>query len=370
TLRQAVSAFRDDELVLQWGAMAATAAAALWDMESFHAVITRQLQLAREAGALALLATALQGAGIVLTWRGDFAGAGSVVAEADAVTGATGVHIAPYGAMLLAAYQGPEDEAFPLLKTTIDDATASGEGLGVQYARWATAVLCNGLGHYEEALAAARQASDAVPELFVSHWALAELVEAGVRSGNAGLAAEAAERLVEATSPSDADWGLGIAARSRALVSDGGATEPLYEEAVARLGRTPVRPELARAHLLYGEWLRREGRRVDAREQLRSAYEMLSDFGADAFAERARRELAATGMKVRKRTDETRDQLTAQEQQIARLAATGHTNPEIGAQLFLSPRTVEWHLRKVFLKLDIHSRRELREALPGGAHAA
>jgi DNA-binding CsgD family transcriptional regulator len=370
TLRQAVSAFRDDELVLQWGAMAATAAAALWDMESFHAVTTRQLQLAREAGALALLATALQGAGIVLTWRGDFTGAASVVVEADAVTGATGVHIAPYGAMLLAAYQGHEDEASALLKTTIDDATASGEGLGVQYAHWATAVLCNGLGHYEEALAAARQASEAVPELFVSHWALAELVEAGVRTGNADLAAEAAERLVEAASPSGADWGLGIAARSRALVSEGAAAEPLYEEAIAWLGRTPVRPELARAHLVYGEWLRREGRRVDAREQLRSAYEMLSDFGAAAFAERARRELAATGMKVRKRTDETRDELTAQEQQIARLAANGRTNPEIGAQLFLSPRTVEWHLRKVFLKLDIHSRRELREALPGGAHAA
>jgi DNA-binding CsgD family transcriptional regulator len=370
TLRKAASAFREDELVLQWGAMAATAAAALWDMESFHAIITRQLQLAREAGALAVLATALQGAGIVFTWRGDFSGAASVVTEADAVTHATGVHIAPYGAMLLAAYRGRDDEAFPLFKTTIDQATASGEGLGVQYARWATAVLCNGLGHYETALAAARQASDALPELFVSHWALAELAEAGARTGNAGLAAAAAERLVEVTSPSGADWGLGIAARSKALVSEGGAAEALYAEAIARLGRTPLAPELARAQLLYGEWLRREGRRVDAREQLRSAYEMLSDFGAGAFVERARRELAATGITVRRRSDETRGQLTAQEQQIARLAANGHTNPEIGAQLFLSPRTVEWHLRKVFLKLDIHSRRELREVLPSGAHAA
>jgi DNA-binding CsgD family transcriptional regulator len=350
--------------------MAATAAAALWDMESFHSVITRQLQLAREAGALALLATALQGTGIVLTWRGDFSGAASVAAEADAVTRATGVRIAPYGAMLLAAYQGREDEAFQLLKTTIDDATAGGEGLGVQYARWATAVLCNGVGRYGEALVAARRASEAVPELFVCHWALAELVEAAARTGDTGVAAEAAERLAEATSPSGADWGLGIAARSKALASEGGAAEPLYAEAIARLGRTPLRPELARAHLLYGEWLRREGRRVDAREQLRSAFEMLSDFGAGAFVERARRELAATGMTVRKRTEETRDQLTAQEQQIARLAANGHTNPEIGAQLFLSPRTVEWHLHKVFGKLDIHSRRELRETLPGGAHAA
>jgi DNA-binding CsgD family transcriptional regulator len=369
TLRKALSA-RDDELVLQWGAMAATAAAALWDMESFHAVITRQLQLAREAGALALLSTALQGAGIVLTWRGDFSGAASVVAEAETVTGATGVHIAPYGAMLLAAYQGREDDPFPLLSRTIDDATASGEGLGVQYAHWATAVLCNGLGRYGEALAAARRSSDAVPELFVSHWALAELVEAGVRAGNADLAAEAAERLVEATAPSAADWGLGIAARSLALVSEDDAAEAMYEEAIARLGRTPLRPELARAHLLYGEWLRRAGRRVDARQNLRTAYEMFTSFGSDGFGERARRELLATGETVRKRTDETRGQLTPQEQQIARLAADGHTNPEIGAQLFLSSRTVEWHLHKVFTKLDISSRRQLRTELPVGAHGA
>ena len=369
TLRKALSA-RDDELVLQWGAMAATAAAALWDMESFHAVITRQLQLARETGALALLSTALQGAGIVLTWRGDFSGAASVVAEAETVTGATGVHIAPYGAMLLAAYQGREDDTFPLLTRTIDDATASGEGLGVQYAHWATAVLCNGLGRYGEALAAARRSSDAVPELFVSHWALAELVEAGVRAGNADLAAEAAERLVEATTPSAADWGLGIAARSLALVSEDDAAEAMYEEAIARLGRTPLRPELARAHLLYGEWLRRAGRRVDARQNLRTAYEMFTSFGSDGFGERARRELLATGETVRKRTDETRGQLTPQEQQIARLAADGHTNPEIGAQLFLSSRTVEWHLHKVFTKLDISSRRQLRTELPVGAHGA
>jgi DNA-binding CsgD family transcriptional regulator len=370
TLREAVSAFREDDRVLQWGAMAATAAAALWDMESFHAVIARQLRLAREGGALALLATALQGAGIVFTWSGDFRGAGSLVAEAEAVAGATGVQIAPYGRMLLAAYHGQDDEASALLKRTIEEATASGEGLGVQYGYWATAVLCNGLGRYGEALAAARQASGVVPELFVSHWALAELAEAAVRTGEAGLAAEAAERLGDVTGPSGADWGLGIAARSRALVSEGEAAETLYEEAVARLGRTPLRPELARAHLLYGEWLRREGRRVDSREQLHSAYEMFSALGADAFAERARRELAATGAKARKRTDETRGQLTPQEQQIARLAAHGHTNPEIGAQLFLSPRTVEWHLHKVFAKLDISSRRQLREALPSSAHSA
>jgi hypothetical protein len=340
TLRKAVSAFREDESVLRWGAMAATAAAALWDMESFHAVITRQLRLARDAGALGLLATALQGAGIVVTWSGDFAEAASLVAEADAVTATTGISISPYGGMLLAAYQGREADASTLLKTTIDDAGASGEGLGVQYAGWATAVLSNGLGRYGEALAPARQASDDTPELFVSHWALAELVEAAVRTRNPRLAAEAVDRLVAATSATDSDWALGVAARSRALASEGAAAEALYVEAIARLGRTPVRPELARAHLLYGEWLRRENRRVDARAQLLVAHEMLNAIGMEAFAERTRIELLATGEKVRKRVVESREELTSQEAQIARLARDGLSNPEIGARLFLSGRTV------------------------------
>jgi len=373
TLRKAVSAFRDDEKVLQFGGMAARAAATLWDVVSWDAVITRQVQLARDAGALAQLATALQGKGIVVTWSGDFSGAASVVAEADAVTAATGIRIASYGRMLLAAYQGREAEASALLTTTIENATARGEGVGVQFARWTTALLFNGLGRYEDARVAARQASDAAPELFISHWALeshwalAELVEACVRSGNSSLAAEALERLVEAPSASGTDWGLGIVARSRALVSENEAAEALYLEAIARLGRTPLRPELGRAHLLYGEWLRREKRRMDARDQLRTAYEMFISIGADAFAERTRRELLATGEKVRKRGDETRGQLTAQEEQIARLATDGQTNQEIGAQLFLSPRTVEWHLHKVFTKLGITSRMQLRDTLPGAA---
>jgi DNA-binding CsgD family transcriptional regulator len=369
TLRKAVSAFRDDEKVLQFGAMAATAGAALWDVESWDAAITRQLQLAREAGALAQLATALQGKGIVVTWSGDFRGAASVIAEADAVTAATGIRIASYGGVLLAAYQGREAEASALLTTTIENATASGEGVGLQFARWASAVLFNGLGRYGEALVVARQASDAAPELFISHWALAELVEACARSGNSNLAAEALERLVEAPSASGTDWGLGIVARSRALVSEDDAAEALYLEAITRLGRTPLRPELARAHLVYGEWLRRENRRMDAREQLRTAYELFISFGADAFAERTRRELLATGEKVRKRSDETRGQLTAQEEQIARLAADAQTNQEIGAQLFLSPRTIEWHLHKVFTKLGVASRMQLRDKLPDVARA-
>ena len=363
TLRKAVDAFRDDETVLQWGAMAATAAAALWDMDGFRAIITRQLQLARDTGALALLGTALQGGGIVVAWSGDFREAASVVTEADAVTGTTGIRIAPYGGMLLAAYRGRDDEASALLKSALNASAASGEGLGVQYARWATAILANGLGRYEEALAAARQASDDTPELFVSHWALAELVEAAIRTGNDGLAAEAVDRLVDATSGSDADWGLAITARSQALASEGEDSEGLYIEAIDRLSRTPVRPELARTHLLYGEWLRREGRRLDAREQLRTAHDLFEAIGMEAFAERARRELLATGERVRKRSDETRDHLTPQEEQIARLAREGRSNPEIGAQLFISARTVEWHLHKVFAKLGINSRKQLRTVL-------
>jgi DNA-binding CsgD family transcriptional regulator len=364
TLRQAVDAFRDDETVLQWGAMAATGAAALWDMESFTAVLDRQLQLARDAGALPLLTTALQGKGIVVTWGGEFDEAASVVAEADEVSGATGISIAPYGGMLLVAYQGREAEASALLESAIAAATASGEGLAVQYARWATAILFNGLGRYGEALGPAQQASDDTPELFVSQWALAEVVEAAARTGNAGLAAEAVERLADATSASDADWGLGIAARCRALVSQGEAAESLFVEAIDRLGRTPLRPELARAHLLYGEWLRRENRRVDARGELHAAHELCRTTGMEAFAERARIELLATGEKVRKRDVETRAELTPQEAQIARLARDGLSNPEIGARLFISARTVEWHLRKVFTKLGISSRRDLRSALP------
>jgi DNA-binding CsgD family transcriptional regulator len=363
-LRGAVNVFREHETVLQWGAVAATGAAALWDMDAFQAIIARQVQLARGAGTLALLATALEGAGIVVTWSGDFTEAASLVAEADAVRGATGISISPYGGLLLEAYRGREIDALELVQRTIDNATASGEGLGVQYAHWAAAVLFNGLGRYEEALFAARQASEATPELFVADWALVEEVEAGIRSGNAAVAAEAVERLADDTSATESDWALGVVARSQALVREGEAAEALYVEAIARLGRTPLRPELARAHLLYGEWLRREGRRVDARDQLRTAHDQLGAIGMEAFAERARRELAATGEKVRKRSDETRDDLTPQENQIARLARDGLSNPEIGAMLYLSSRTVEWHLRKVFAKLGISSRRQLRGALP------
>jgi DNA-binding CsgD family transcriptional regulator len=367
-LKLAVSAFRGQEISvekgLQWSVLASCASVELWDFESWDAVITRQMELARDAGALAPLSIALNGEGIVLAWSGDFPAAAGVVAEADAVTGATGTRIAPYGGMLLAALRGRQVEACALINAAIDDATARGEGLAVQYARWATAVLHNGLGGYEQALSAARQASDDTPDLFLSVWALPELVEAAIRSGRPRLAAEACERLADSANVSSTDWGLGIAARSRALLSEAESADSHHREAIARLTRTRLRTELARAHLLYGEWLRRENRRGDARTQLRTAHDQFTSIGMDAFAERARRELLATGEKLRKRSAESRDELTAQERQIAHLARDGLSNPEIGARLFLSPRTVEWHLHHVFTKLGIRSRRQLARALP------
>ena len=366
-LKRAVSAFRGDEISvekgLQWSVLASSASAELWDFESWDSVITRQMRLARDAGALVPLAIALNGQGIVVTWSGDFAAAARVVVEADAVTDATGTRVAPYGAMLLAASRGREKEACALIGQTIEDATASGEGLAVQYAHWATAVLYNGLGRYDQALAAAQRASDDMPDLFVLVWALPELTEAAIRSGRARVAAAACERLAASASVSGTDWGLGIAARSAALLKDGDAADGLYREAIERLSRTPLRPELARAHLLYGESLRRENRRVDARVQLRTAYGLFTSIGMEAFAERSRRELQATGETMRKRRVQARDDLTEQERQIARLARDGLSNPEIGTRLFLSPRTVEWHLRKVFVKLGIRSRRDLSRAL-------
>jgi len=248
---------------------------------------------------------------------------------------------------------------------------ARGEGRWLTAAHWVTAVLNNGLCRYDEALAAAEQASSEYPdEPGLAASSMAELIEAAARTGQPERAADAMRHLSETTTTAGSDWALGILARSRALLSDGESAECSYREAIDRLGRTRVRVELARAHLVYGEWLRRQNRRVDARDQLRTAYEMLTAMGIDGFAERARRELLATGETVRKRTVETARQLTGQEAQIARLAGEGNTNPEISAQLFLSPRTVEYHLHKAFRKLGISSRRELRRVLPNLERAA
>ena len=239
--------------------------------------------------------------------------------------------------------------------------TSRGEGRGVA-TQYAVALLYNGLGRYDKALAAAELACE-YDDIGVVGWSLTELVEAAVRSGQPARASGALQRLSETTRASGTDWALGIEARSRALLSEGEAAEDCYREAIERLGRTRMRPAAARAHLLYGEWLRRENRRRDARAELRTAYDLFTAMGIEAFAERARRELLATGETVRKRTVETASELTAQEAHIARLAVDGRTNAAIGAQLFLSTRTVEWHLGKVYTKLGVGSRRELRRAL-------
>ena len=288
------------------------------------------------------------------------------IAELEAITKATGTHIAPYAQLLLAAFRG-ETGALPLIESTIRDAGASGQELGVQWAEWVSAILFNGLARYDRALASAQRAADETPQLQFSPWASTELVEAAVRAARPELASGALERVISATAPCNTDWSLGIQARCRALVSEGESAERLHREAIERLSRTRLRPELARAHLLYGEWLRRENRRVDARVQLHAAHDQFASIGMEGFADRARAELQVTGEKVRKRTVQTRDDLTAQERQIGALARQGLSNPEIGAQLFLSPRTVEWHLHNVFTKLGIRSRRELAGVLGSSA---
>ena len=372
-LRQAAHVFAEDEITLEeglrYGWAAPVAAAIVWEEECWHAIVARLLQSLREAGLLVHLPIWMESMAIVTAWRGDFAAAASLIAEAEAITAATGSGFARYAAVFLAGLRGAETEAGPLIQAVITDSRAAGQGVGVQWSQWVSAILYNSLGRYEEALAEAQQAAEQAPELFISMWALAELIEAASRTGQTRLAADALGRLAEATSVGQTDWGQGIYARSRALLSDGQDAEGFYREAVGRLSRTRLRPDLARAHLLYGEWLRREGRRADARAQLRTAYDMCAAIGMEAFAERARRELLATGETVRRRTPGTHDQLTPQEAQIARLARAGLSNQEIGTQLFLSTRTVEWHLSKVFTKLEISSRRQLQRALPDRASA-
>jgi DNA-binding CsgD family transcriptional regulator len=367
-LRRAVAAFASDEVsveeVLRWGWLASRAANLIWDYDRGLEIAACAVQLARNSGSLEVLAAADNAWGQAAAFGGDFAGAAVSEAEVEAVKTATRTRIAPHAAVVLAGLRGQEAEASELIDGIVAESSAGGQGTAAQYAHWATSVLMNGLGRYEEALAAAVKASEDMPELHIASWALSELIEAATRCENAELADGALARLGEQTDACDTDWALGIHARSRALLSEGEAAERWYREAIDRLGRTRLRPDLARAHLLFGEWLRRANRRVDARAELRAAHELFVTIGMEAFAERAQGELLATGEKVRKRTAETRDELTPQERQIARLARDGQSNPEIGAQLFLSPRTVEWHLRKVFVKLEIHSRWELPNALP------
>jgi DNA-binding CsgD family transcriptional regulator len=367
-LRRASSAFAAAETPAEnsfrWTALPPIPSYVLWDDESWHTINARQLGLAREAGALARLPMGLITGAVIDAWSGEFGKAAEATAEAGAIVEATGTRLAPYAAMLLVALQGREADGLALIESAIDDAAAVGQGFAVQWGEFVKAILFNGLGRYDEALVAAQRASDDTPELFISSWALAELIEAASRSGAPGHAASALERLTEDTAVAGTDWGLGIAARSRALLTNGDAADSLYREAIQRLGRTRLAPELGRAHLVYGEWLRRDHRRLDAREQLRTAHELFKDLGVEAFAERARLELQATGERARKRTVDNRDELTPQETQVTRLASEGHTNREIAARLFISASTVEYHLRKAFRKLEVKSRTQLADRLP------
>jgi DNA-binding CsgD family transcriptional regulator len=344
---------------LRWLWLAGAVAGRLWDLEAWDLFSARLVRLARDAGALTELILALGTRPMFHVFAGEFAIAASLVEEVGAIAGPCGHRISLYGAVSLAAFRGRETEASQVIETTSRDFQAAGEGMGLTVGQWATAVLYNGLARYEDAFVAAELASADHDNLRHSAWALAELVEAASRTGRSERGAEALRRLTEITRASGTDWALGIEARSRALLCDGEAAECLYREAIDRLARTRVRVELARSHLLYGEWLRRERRRLDARQQLRKAYELFLQFGAEAFAERARVELNATGERTRKRSPDTRDELTPQEAQISRLAAEGATNQEIAEQLFISASTVDYHLRKAFRKLGVRSRTQL-----------
>jgi DNA-binding CsgD family transcriptional regulator len=374
-LRHARSAFASTDVpaaeALWWGWLAPAAGYVLWDDHDWD-LTARQVQLAREAGALDQLPLLLSRMAMDAVWRGDLGAGASLIAEADAVRAATGSRQVSYAAAALAAFRGREAEAAPLIQATLERAAAGGQGATVPGAHWAAAVLCNGLGRYEEALAAARQANEREHEhAFASAWVLPELIEAAARSGSMRTASDALDLLAERARAGGTDWGLGIEARCRALLSEGEQAEQCYREAIERLGRTRLRPELARAHLLYGEWLRRGRRRGEAREQLRTAHGMLEAIGMEAFAARARRELRATGETARKRVVAAADgELTAQEAQIARMARDGLSNPEIGARLFLSPRTIQYHLGHVFAKLGITTRSQLRSILPPSPDAA
>jgi DNA-binding CsgD family transcriptional regulator len=363
-LKAALKAFREAPVLppeeSRWRSLACRAADVVWDEESWRLLATRELQRARDAGALTATPLLLSALSFIQVLCGELSAADSLLDEIRATTAATGIPAHPYVDIWVAALRGREPELSALVEGLATDAKARGEGFALPFAGQAIAALYNGLGRYEEAFAAVREVVDVAPHSELSMpGAGDELVEAAARAGERRIAEQALERLTVTTRPSGSDWACGVEARSRALLSDGDAAERLYQEAIERLRRTRVRLQLARTHLLYGEWLRRERRRLDARVQLRTALELFTNMGTEAFAGRAERELLASGERVRKRQVETREQLTNQETQVARLAGDGLSNREIGARLIISPHTVAYHLRKVFSKLDITSRNQL-----------
>jgi DNA-binding CsgD family transcriptional regulator len=350
----------------RWLAQACRVAADLWDDESLTLLSERQLEDCRKAGALSALPVALNDRSWTHLVCGELAAAAALLEEAQAITDATGVAAVPYARLWLPALQGNESAFRRLVETKLKEAESRGEGFALTVADLVIAVLYNGLGRYDAALAACL-GTDAGDDLV--GWAESELIEAAVRCEEPQAAELSLERLAAAARASGTDWALGVEACSRALLSDGEAADALYREAIERLARTRVGLQLARAHLLYGEWLRRERRRREARDQLHTALEMFTSMGTEAFAERSKRELLATGEHARKRSVETRDDLTPQEAQIARLANEGLSNAEIGARLFVSQSTVAYHLRHVFSKLNIASRHQLAQVLEDGLAA-
>jgi DNA-binding NarL/FixJ family response regulator len=368
-MRRTLEVFRGEgvsaEEELRWMWHASILAVAQWDDLAWATLAGRYVELARSTGSLAVLPLALSTRVVELLWHGSLAEAASLTTELDTITVATGLRITNYGALAVAAWQGREADTKKLMQASVSDAKARGEGIGLTVAGWVSAVLYNGLGRFQAARDAAARASDDPPEPGAVHWAAVELVEAAVRSRDHESATVALERVMATTQASSTDWARGVEARSRALLSQGGQADHLHREALDWLGRGRLRPDLARAHLLYGEWLRRERRRTDARTQLRRAHELFTEVGMTAFAERAARELRATGESARRRDVQTSTNLTPREAQIAHLAIQGLSNPEIGGRLFVSPRTVEYHLSHIFAKLNITSRSQLEYTLTG-----
>jgi DNA-binding CsgD family transcriptional regulator len=361
-LEAAPGSAKDNE-PMHWLGFQQCAASALWDYETLHRLVVQHVPAARDVGALQLLSSALNTLALVSAFEGDFEHAASLLSEATQIVEASGTGALPWARAIVAAWKG-EADATGTIEDLITRALSVGSGQALKCSQWASAMLNNGTMQYDGALAVALEA-DRQPWEWGAQFYVHELIEAAVRCGERDIADATLERLAESTSASGTDWALGIQRRCEALLANDTNAEALYREAIAHLGRTRLRPETARAHLLYGEWLRRENRRIDARAELQTAYDMFLSMGINAFAERARHELLLTGATVRKRVVESYAELTPQELEVSRLAVDGMTNAEIGARLFISVRTVEWHLRKVFTKLGVSSRRELKGVLPG-----
>jgi DNA-binding CsgD family transcriptional regulator len=370
--RQAIKAFRSDtvrtEARLRWSWLAGRTSALIWDYDAWDAFTRDQVVAAQAAGALTVLPMTLSESAGVQVFAGRLSEAESLFEQADAVADATGTRTAQYGAVLVAAYRGCEPEARPFIDAAAKDFAARGEGMGLNLTGYADAVLYNGLARYDDAYVAADNALEDSYELWFWPWVPVELIEAASRTGRTAAATAAFERLSESTGASGTAWAAAIEDRCRALLSDGALAEKLYRSAIDRLIPTALRLDLARTHLVFGEWLRRENRPADAREELRAAHRLFTDFGSEGYAERARIELRATGERTRKRSPESNLRLTPQEARVAQLVAQGGTNVEIAAQMFISPSTVEYHLHKVFRKFGMRSRTQLAKRILESGH--